>query len=142
MVFLRKSGQSAGNSRRKSGQNKYNSMINRKLDVLIKEHYANTQCLSTWLCSWRNVHIANLLFIPSMYPICRKKRSLKIYWQFLSRIRSNDHSQSSCTTVDSWQLTINNWQLSVDSWVFFRFENKFSPKTLVYVRILLYLCSR
>ena len=43
MVFLRKSGQSAGNSRRKSGQNKYNSMINRQLDVLIKEHYANTQ---------------------------------------------------------------------------------------------------
>ena len=32
MVFLRK-----------SGQNKYNSMINRQLDVLIKEHYANTQ---------------------------------------------------------------------------------------------------
>lgn len=43
MVFLRKSGQSAGDFRRKSGQNKYNSMINRQLDVLIKEHYANTQ---------------------------------------------------------------------------------------------------
>ena len=59
MIFLRKSGQSAGNSRRKCGQNKYNSMINRQLDVLIKEHYANTQ--NALLLSGA---VANLLFIP------------------------------------------------------------------------------
>ena len=35
--------------------------------------------------------------------------------QFLSRIRSNNHSQSSCTTIDSLQLTVDSRQLTVDS---------------------------
>ena len=41
-IFLGKSGQNAIQFLGKSGQNKQNSMINRQLDTLIKEHYTNT----------------------------------------------------------------------------------------------------
>lgn len=42
-IFLGKSGQNAIQFLGKSGQHKQNSMINRQLDNLIEEHYANTR---------------------------------------------------------------------------------------------------